>query len=459
MSVDRSRLPTVGPDRLFHLPRPSKVRVGPGVETWSVEHREVPVLAAVLLLPVGAAHDPATLPGLAAMTADLLDEGAAHLDSLALHEALARLGAHLEIECTPDATVVGVLTLARHAEAALQLLTEVCFQPSLTAEDFERVRALRLNRLSQMRDVPSLTADRVFLSTLFGRHPYAHLPIGTEQGLDTMTVDDVRAFHRRVFRPELATLVMVGDVSHAGAEALAERVMSRVPQYAQEDGTPRPGIEPALATTHPEVIVVNRSRAQQSEVRVGQVGVARATPDYHSLVVANAVLGGQFTSRVNMNLREQKGYTYGARSYFEFRASPGPFIVQASVQTDASAAALVEIFHEMDGLRGERPVTERELDLARQGLTRGYARNFETVEQIARAMVQLALHRLPEDTFDRFIEGVRAVDETAVTAVAQRHFIPDSMLSVIVGDEDHVGPALDAAARPWRSVPAPALAR
>lgn len=456
MTVDRSRLPEVGPDRLFHLPRPARARLGTGIEAWSVAHRSVPVVAALLLLPVGSAADPAELPGLAAMTADLLDEGAGDRDALALHDALARIGAHLAIECTPDATVVGLLTLARHAEQALHLLAEVCFQPRLAAEDFERVRALRRNRLVQMRDAAGAVADRVFLATLLGSHPYAHLPIGTEQALDRVRVEDVRAFHARTFDPRLATLVVVGDVAHEEAMAVADRVTARVVS-APSAPVARAEVPPAGLWPRGEVVVVDRPKAQQSELRVGRVGVSRADAAYHRLVVANAVLGGQFTSRINLNLREAKGYTYGARSYFEFRASPGPFTVQAAVQTDATGAALREIFAEMDGLRGDRPVTAAELDLARQGLTRGYARNFETAEQIARAMVQLALHRLPDDTFDRYIERVRAVTAGDVSAVARDYFVPETMLSVLVGDVEKVGPTLDGLGMRWRPVtPEPA---
>ena len=193
-----------------------------------------------------------------------------------------------------------------------------------------------------------------------------------------------------------------------------------------------------------EAIVVHRPDAQQSELRIGCVGVSRSTGDYHALVVANAVLGGQFTSRINLNLREDKGYTYGARSYFDFRRTAGPFVVQASVQTDATAASVREVFSELDGLRGPQPVTPRELDLARWGLTRGFARSFETPEQIARAMAQLVLHGLPDDTFDTFVDQVRAVEASTVTEVARRHFDPESMFTVIVGDRARIEPGLGA---------------
>ena len=198
MSVDRSRLPEVGPDRSFKLPRPQKREPDNGLRVWSVEHRSLPVLAAMLILPTGSADDPEALPGLAAMTADLLDEGAGGRDGLALHEALARIGAHFDTECASDTTLLGVLSLAANAEAALGLMADIAFRPRFAAEDFDRLRTQRRRRLRQMRDVPSALADRVFVEELFRGHPYGHLPIGTEEALEAVGLDDVRAFHAQV---------------------------------------------------------------------------------------------------------------------------------------------------------------------------------------------------------------------------------------------------------------------
>ena len=200
-----------------------------------------------------------------------------------------------------------------------------------------------------------------------------------------------------------------------------------------------------------EVVLVARARAQQSELRVGRVGVARATTDYHALVVANAVLGGQFSSRINLNLREQKGFTYGARSYFDFRrGAEVPSSFRRACRRTRPPPRCTRSSPRWRACGGHGPPTARELELARQGLTRGYARNFETAEQIARGMVQLSLHRLPDDTFDSFIERARAVTAEAVTDVAQRHFAPDDMLAVVVGDEAQVAPTLDGLGIPWR---------
>jgi predicted Zn-dependent peptidase len=190
------------------------------------------------------------------------------------------------------------------------------------------------------------------------------------------------------------------------------------------------------------VALVHRAGAAQSELRLGHVALPRRTADYHAALVANLILGGQFVSRINMNLREDKGYTYGARTAFEFRRAPGPFVLHASVQSDATADALKESFAEIRAIRDDRPVTRQELELGRASLTRGYPRNFETADQIARAAGQLALYDLPDDYFTTFVPKVLALTEETVTAVAAKHIDPDRLIAVIVGDRDKVLPAL-----------------
>ena len=189
----------------------------------------------------------------------------------------------------------------------------------------------------------------------------------------------------------------------------------------------------------PRVALVHRAGAPQSELRIGHVAVSRSTPDYHALLVCNMVLGGQFVSRINMNLREDKGYTYGARTSFDFRRGAGPFVLSASVQSDATAAAVREAVAELRAIRGERPVTRQELETGRAALTRGYPRNFETAEQISRAAAQLALYGLPEDYFSTFVPKVQAVDETEVMRVAAAHIDPSRLLTVVVGDRETIG--------------------
>ena len=441
MAVDRSRLPALGPDPSFALPEIRRHTTSNGMRVWTAEHREVPLVSFLVLLPVGASWDPPERPGLAALTGDLLDEGSGSLNALEVHDALARIGAQLETEVGSDATLLELTLLERHAPRGLEILTDMVIQPRLEQRDFDRVRELRLNRLVQLRDTPSALADRVFAELLFKGHPYGHLPIGTEGSLRAVTLKEVAAFHARAYRPSAVTVVAVGDGSH---EHLASLVDDAFGKWKMPDGSSDvDGVRVAAAQRAPATVaLVNRPGAAQSELRIGQVGAPRATPDYHALLVLNMVLGGQFVSRINMKLREEKGYTYGARTSFEFRRAPGPFIMQASVQSDATADAVREAIAELRAIRGDRPVTRAELETGRAALTRGYPRNFETADQVGRAAVQLALYDLPEDYFTTFVPKVLALTEEDVTRVAAAHLDPSRLLTVVVGDREKVGPSL-----------------
>lgn len=450
MSVDRSRLPAPGPEPAFRFPRGTTSRLASGLTLRSVEHRDVPVLVLALVLPAGSVHDPDGRAGLGALTADLVDEGTGDLDAIGIHEALARLGAQLETEAGYDATRLTLITLARFHREAVRLLAAIAFRPSLTEADFVRVRDLRCHRLVQLGDMPSALAERSFAAHVYAGHPYGHLPIGTAPALQSTSADEVRRFHAARYRPERATLVAVGAVGHEEIAGAAEDALAGLEPAQPAAGPVWEAIADPPAARGLRLVLVDRPGAPQSELRVGHAAAPRATPDYHALVVLNAILGGQFVSRLNLTLREEKGYTYGVRSALDWRRGAGPFIVQTSVQTDATAAAAAEILREMAEIATVRPPTARELDLARASLTRGYARNFETAEQIARAIVQLVVHELPDDTFDEFVEKVRAVDAAAVVDAARRHLRPADAHVVVVGDRGRVEPALaglDAAER------------
>jgi zinc protease len=440
MAIDRSRLPPIGPDPAFEFPDIRRHESGNGTRVWTVEHREVPLISVFVLLPVGAASDPTERPGLAALTGDLLDEGCGSLNALELHDALARIGAQLETEVGSDGTMLELTMLARHATRGLGLLADMVLRPRFEQRDFDRVRDLRLNRLVQLRDTPSALADRVYAEILFKGHPYGHLPIGTEGSLRALTLREVSAFHARAYRPSVATIVAVGDATH---DRLAALVHGAFGEWKSPESD-APVVDPLQRTAQPgpRLAVVNRPAAAQSELRIGHVGPPRTSPDYHALLVMNMVLGGQFVSRINMNLREKKGYTYGARTSFDFRRAPGPFTLQASVQSDATTDAVREAIGEIRAIRGERPVTKEELELGRAALTRGYPRNFETADQVGRAAVQLALYDLPDDYFTTFVPKVLALTEADVTHAAAEHLDPSRLVTVIVGDREKIGPSL-----------------
>jgi zinc protease len=445
ISIDRSQLPTPGPGAVVRFPEVRRGVLANGLRVRTVEHRGVPVVSFLLLQAIGAAADPVERSGLTAMTADMLDEGSGSLSAIDIEDAFSSMGAQFETEVGSDATVLSLLTLPRFTDRALGLLADMVARPRLARPDFDRVRELRLNRLKQLRDLAAAVADLALARLLYGDHPYGRLPIGTLTGLEAITRDEVGRFHAQVWTPSLATVVAAGDLSHDELFAAVERAFGG--WQASNPSTPL-DIRDAVVAHAPgapgcPLALVNRPGAAQSELRIGQVGVARHTPDYYPLLVLNAVLGGQFVSRLNMNLREDKGYTYGVRSGFEFRRAPGPFIVQAAVQTGVTADAVREVLHELDDIAGSRPTSAAEIELAKSALTRGYARSFETAGQIARGLAQLTLYDLPEDTLEQFVPSVQAVEIDAVTAAAQR-FDPSRMTVAIVGDRAKVEPGLAA---------------
>lgn len=434
VAADRSKLPAPGAGRSFVFPHVERSTLPSGLRVWTVNHSQVPVTSLILLIARGSAADPAGQDGLAALTADMLDEGSGDRSAIDMHRALARLGAHFDTDIGSDAVALSVTVLSRFTEQALALVGDVAARPALRDVDFERVRQLRLHRLKQLRDSPAALADRAFLRLLYADDPYGHAPIGHETSLASLTIDDVRAFHARDMTPGATTLIAVGDCDHESVVRFAAVA------FGDWDGGRTAG--PSAPSTGGEPVrlaVVPRASAPQSELRIGHVAVPRDTPDYHALAVANAILGGQFVSRINLNLREDKGFTYGARTSFEFRKRPGPFVLQASVHTGATGRAIEESIGEIAGIRGPRPVTPDELSFGIAALTRGYARNFETADQIGRAVMQLALYDLPDDYYAQFVRRVESVTRDDVSRVMTAHVHPDRLTTIIVGDLDAIG--------------------
>jgi zinc protease len=429
--VDRSQLPPLRPVPRFTFPRVMKSTMANGLGVWTAHHDEVPITEFMLVVRHGAASDPIGHEGLSAFTTDMLDEGSGPFSALEVSEQLARIGAQLGVDVGADAILVGVSSLTRFVERALQLLADIVVRPALREDDFERVRRQRLNRLVQLRDMPGAIAERVFMRLLFGDAPYGHTPLGREASLNAMTVDDIRAFHQRTFRPGEATLVAVGDVDHDTMCRLAGAA------FGSWDGGPSTSVRDDVPLPVPARLnIIARPGAPQSELRIGHVAVSRSTPDYHALVAANMVLGGQYVSRVNLNLRGEKGITYGVRTAFEFRRFPGPFLLSVSVDKAATALAISESMKEISDIRQARPVSASELAIGIAALTRGYAKNFETCDQLARAVAQMALFNLPEDFYSEFVPRIEALTPDEVTQAAARHLDPSRLTALVVGDVD-----------------------
>jgi zinc protease len=429
-------MPSVGPPDAVQFPPVTRRRLDNGLAVWTITDAALPVVSAAVVVPVGSAHDPAERPGLVSLTGDMLDEGAGGRDAIELSEALARLGSRLAIDITPDVTAISMGAADRRFADTLGLLADVVTRPHFQAPDFERVRDLRLNRLKQLTQSVGTVADRAFGAVVFGDHPYGHGTMGTTRSLEAMTLEEARAAWARLYHPSTAILVVAGGVTEDDVmRAVKASALDRWERPSTPDASPGATKKtPDLVLKTPVIMLVNRPAAPQSELRVGHLGPPRQTPDYHALVTLNAVLGGQFTSRLNRNLRETRGITYGARTAFDMQRSAGSFVCDTSVQADATAVAVREILNECRAIREPGAVPPDELALAQDSLTRGYVRHFETAVQFTRALVELATHDLPQDTFDRFVPEVTAVGPDDLARVGATALRPDACAVVVVGD-------------------------
>jgi zinc protease len=444
MRADRSGLPGVGPDPHFRFPEIVRHVLSNGLQLRTVEHRNVPVITFVLQVEGGSGADPVDKEGLAAVAADMVDEGTGSLSAIDVSDALARIGAEYDVDVGPDVTTFSLTTLTRFARRGGSLLADIVVRPSLRDDDFQRVRQLRLDRLRQLKDLAPAVAERAFLRLLYDGHPYGHLAIGNDAALRALALDEIASFHRRLFGPSRATLVAAGAMAHEELRQVAEDAFggwSDAPDHGDGGGAPAADVEPS-ARSRARLAVVPREGAAQSELRIGHLSARRNTPDYPALLVMNAALGGQFVSRVNLKLREEKGYTYGARTGFDWRRGIAPFLLQASVHTASTADAIRDSLAEIQGIRGDRPLSDTELTLAKASLTKGYPRNFETAQQVARSVAQLALYGLPDTYFEMFVPNVNAVTGADVVSVAERYVDPAKLTTLVVGDHSAIADSL-----------------
>lgn len=425
------------------FPRITRDELASGLQIWSLPWHSMPVATVALLIERGAVQDPADRHGLASLTADLVDEGAGGRDAVQLSEAFERLGTHLDVEAGHDTTSLSLTTLARNLEAAMTLLADVVIRPHLLESDLARIRELRINRLRQLRTSASAVADRAFLQGVFGRHPYGHGSLGTTRSLEALSLDDVRDFHGQAFVGHAATLVVVGDVEAGAATAMARRLFRDWAGGARRGRPAVPSPEPQA----PRCFLVDRPGAPQSELRVGQLGPPRRSDAYHALVTLNAALGGQFTSRINQQLREAKGYTYGARTSFDFHWAGSTFGCDTSVQSNATAEALTDVLSEFAAVGSTRPVAGVELESAKSSLTRGYVRHFETPAHLVRAAAELLKFELPVDSFDRFVPAVSALGEGDILSAARRYLRPAECVVAVVGDAEQLRTRLSSSER------------
>ncbi len=435
-----ANLPKPGPDPKFSLPKIEKSRLSNGLEVWAVKQSELPIVAMNLVFKVGADADPIEKAGLAVMTADLLDNGTKTRSAVEISNQLQAIGASLSTNASWDSSNVSMLTLTKNLDKALEIFSDIVVNPTFPEDELETLRRRSLVSFLQRKDNPNAIASIAYNALLFGKsHPYGKPVTGDEKTVKSIKRDDIQKFYSTYYRPNNAVLIAVGDIDLKTFVPKLEKYFSEWKPAAEVPKTPVPI---NVVFEKPGIYIVDRPGSAQSVISIGHVGVPRNTSDYFPLIVMNSILGGQFSSRVNMNLREDKGYTYGARTVWSFRRGAGPFEASADVQTAVTKDAVVEFMKELNGIRGTIPVTAKELEYNKQSIIRRYPQGFETVSQIAGQLANLVVYDLPDTYFNEYIQKVQAVTLEDVNRVAQKYLQPEKMVILIVGDRKIIEPEL-----------------
>jgi predicted Zn-dependent peptidase len=438
---DRSHPPQIGPAPTLRLPDIQKKQLANGLPVWVVELHEVPVVQVNLVVFGGSANETGKRFGASSLTAAMLEQGAGSRSALEIADAVDYLGADLSASSGFDASAVRLHVPVSHLAEALPIMADVALRPTFPSDELERQRRERLTSLLQGRDDPATIAAVSFSRVLFGpEHRYGVPQFGTAETIKAFTVDDLKSFYASIFRPDNAALLVVGDITADRVLPLLETTFGS--WKAGGGAKPTATLPAAQQPAARQIYLVDKPGAAQSQIRIGWIGVPRSTPDFFPLRVLNTLLGESFTSRLNMNLREKHGYTYGASSSFDMRAGAGPFYAAAGVQTDKTSESLTEFFNELNGV--VKPVPADELTRAKNYIALRYPGGFETTGDISRRLEDALVYHLPDDYFTTYVQKIQAVTAADVQRVAQKYIQPGRFAVVVVGDEKTIEPKIQA---------------
>lgn len=440
MSAEAPQRPSPGNPRPYHFPAFETHVLANGLKVTIAPLHALPVVTTLAVVEAGTTNDPEGDEGLARMVTRALTEGTRDMDALALAMRLEMLGTTLDTGADWDSAIAQLTALTSRVDDAMAVLSEVLQSPSFPETELERLRSERLADLAQLRAEPRGLAEMFFAKLLYvPESRFSRLAGGDEASVARLGRDKVTEFHAQWYRPDAVSLMIVGDITVERALKLANE------HFGNWQGSAPAPSAPTTAQRYlePRVHLINKPDAPQSEVRVGHVAIPRLHPDYFPVVVMNGILGGLFSSRLNLNLREEHAYTYGAHSAFAWRRAASPFVMSTAVETAVTADAIREIIHEFNRIR-EAPVSDAELSLAISYLTGVFPIRFETTAEVAGALANVGIFDLPSDYFDTYRERVAAVTAEEVLRVARVHLDPSRLQVVVVGDATAVKEPIEA---------------
>ena len=440
-AVDRTTVPAADERRDFTFPHFETDVLDNGLKVYLAPTGDVPLVSMELLTPGGAQHDPR--PGVARLTAEMLDEGTETHSAIEIAERIEDLGGSLSTGAGWNMASVGVDVLSKHLESGLEMMAETALAPNFPDDEVERLRDEALADLLRRRDRPTALASDAFCRVLYGDAPYGTPILGTEDSLRTLSRDELLKFYRRLYVPAGSALIVAGAFDAAAVRERVDVLFGSWRGPGGHDGhePPDPTIEPRDVDGF-EIYLVDRPKASQSVLQMGCVGPPRGADDYTHLILGNAIFGGKFSSRINLNLRERHGFTYGANSHLQRRRGPGPFFVRTSVATEHLGAATREVFKELDLIRSEPPADE-ELRDTKDYILGVFPTMVQKVSSFVMRLEALAVHRLDDDYYDGYVERVESVTAEDIRSAFERHVDPQKFVVVAVGPASELRPQLE----------------
>ncbi len=437
--LDRTSPPPAGELRPFRFPAFVKRPIPGGPTVYASRVAGFPLVSLELSSRAGAHHDPVERAGLATFTASVIDEGTRQRDSLEIAAWMERLGGYLVSAADWDTGYVAAAMLTQNVDAGLELLAEIALTPTFPEKEIERIRRQRLAEMMRRGFDPGAQADDRLSEVIYGGTSYSSPLLGRVESLSALDRDALVAFYERHYSLAGSTVIAVGDLDPDGIVRRIEEAL--VARPGQEPAPQAPPIHP-VPLDGISVHIVDRPGAAQTELRLGHAGVPRTHPEWFPLNVLNMVLGGKFTSRINLNLRERHSYTYGATSRFSGRLGPGPFVVDTAVATESAGAATREVLGELRRIR-EEPVEPYELEETLSYMIGVYPYTLQTMGDVAKRLEILSVYGLPDDYYDTYLERLAAVTREDLLQGARGHLHPDRIAIVAVGPADVLVPQLE----------------
>ncbi len=434
-TLDRTKIPTPGKQPVLRVPTWTKATLANGAALFVSEKHDLPLVSFSITILGGASQfEPANRRGLADFAAAMMSEGTKSRNGDALSDAMQLLGTRVNVGIFSESGSISLVSTSGKFAATLDILADMLLNSTFPADALERLRAQRLVALNQAKAQPGSIAARVFPKIVYGSaHPYGQLV--TEETVKAITRDDVVAFEKAYFQPGRALIMVTGDVNAAKVKPVIEKALAAWPAGGTMPDFSYPKLPPRPPAT---IYLVDKPGAAQSTFAIGVPGPPRSTPDYFAIQVMNTMLGGLFQSRLNANIREEKGYSYGVSSGFAFGKGPGPFRAGGDVQSAKTDAALIEFMKELRGIAGSRPVTDEELTTAKNALVQRLPATFASVSAINGAITTLWTQGLPDDYYQQFAKAIEAVTKEDVVRVAKQYVDLDHLAIVIVGDRASV---------------------